>query len=136
MIRHFFMILLIGLWSSETLSATKCTKNDLKGPAFINYTFGSGSSYQQGICGIDASSSENKDYCLNTTYAVFFDVLKIRTSVKPNCLYQVDLTLSDQVVTFKGKLDRATGNGSGSALAKAKGYKLTGTHTLVTIAPQ
>lgn len=136
MMYRSLMILLFGLWNSETLSATKCTKHDLAGPVFINYTFGSGSSYQQGMCGIDPSRPDYQGYCFNTTYVTFFDVLKARTSVKPNCQYQIDLTLNDQVVTYKGKLDRETGNGSGSSLAKAMGFKLSGTHTLVTTVPQ
>ena len=136
MIFRFLLIFLLGFWCAESMAASKCTRNDLAGPVVISYTFGSGTSYQVGLCSINTSRPDYQSYCLNTTYVVFFDVLKSRTSVKPNCQYQVDLTLSDQVVTFKGKLDRATGNGSGTALAKAKGYKLNGTHTLVTAVPQ
>ena len=136
MIFRFLLIFLVGFWCAESMAASKCTRNDLAGPVVIGYTFGSGSSYQEGYCGIMTSRPDYQAFCLNTTYVVFFDVLKSRTSVKPNCQYQVDLTLSDQVVTFKGKLDRATGNGSGTALAKAKGFKLNGTHTLVTAVPQ
>ena len=136
MIFRFLLICLLGFCCAESMAASKCTKNDLTGPVVISYTFGSGSSYQEGYCGIMTSRPDYQAFCLNTTYVEFFDVIKSRTSVKPNCQYQVDLTLSDQVVTFKGKLDRATGNGSGNALSKGKGFKLIGTHTLVTAVPQ
>ena len=136
MIYRSLLLLFLGLWVPESMAAAKCSKNDLAGPVLINYTFGSGSSYQQGICGIDTSRPDYQGYCFNTTYVTFFDVVKTRTTVKPNCQYQIDLTLNDQVVTYKGKFVRDTGNGSGSALAKAKGFKLTGTHTLVTTVPQ
>jgi hypothetical protein len=136
MVYRSLIILLLGVCFTESIAATKCTKNDLSGPVVIDYTFGSGSSYQQGYCGIYTSRPDYQGYCLNTTYVTFFDVIKARTSVKPNCQYQIDLTFSDQIVTFKGKLNRATGNGSGSSLAKAKGFKLSGTHSFVTAIPQ